>query len=132
MHPLTGSWIANLAKSRRHANHQFQSATMRFDVAPDTVQCTYEGINASGNHEANTQTIHPDDQDRDVPGAPGFVARSTLGARSLESVGKKDGTVVGRGTYAVSDDGLTMTATVSGIDASGKPFEQVIVFDRGE
>jgi hypothetical protein len=30
----------------------------------------------------------------------------------------------------VSPDGQTMTATVSGIDAAGKTFDQVIVFDR--
>jgi hypothetical protein len=46
-------------------------------------------------------------------------------------MGKKDGAVVGYGTYAVSDDGQVMTATVRGIDAQGAPFEQVIVFDRG-
>jgi hypothetical protein len=45
-------------------------------------------------------------------------------------MGKKDGTILGRGTYEVSEDGQTMTATVSGIDAAGKPFDQVIVFDR--
>ena len=44
--------------------------------------------------------------------------------------GAKDGTVLGRATYAVSDDGGTMTATVRGIDAQGAPFDQVIVFDR--
>ena len=30
----------------------------------------------------------------------------------------------------VGEDGQTMTATVAGIDGSGQPFEQVIVFDR--
>ena len=43
----------------------------------------------------------------------------------------KDGIVLGRGSYDVSEDGQTMTATVNGIDGAGKPFEQVIVFDRG-
>jgi len=30
----------------------------------------------------------------------------------------------------VSEDLKTMTATVGGTDGAGKPFEQVIVFDR--
>jgi hypothetical protein len=30
----------------------------------------------------------------------------------------------------LSEDGRTMTATVSGIDANGKAFERMIVFDR--
>jgi len=37
---------------------------------------------------------------------------------------------MGRATYALSDDGHTLTATVEDIDAAGKAFDQVIVFDR--
>ncbi len=132
MHPLHGTWIANLSKSTRHANHQFQNATMRFDVGTDTVVLSYEGVNASGKHESSTQTIHADGQERPVPGAPGIVAISTLEPRRLESSARKDGVVLGRGTYEVDEEGRTLTATVSGVDASGKPFDQVIVFDRGE
>ena len=132
MHPLHGTWIANLSKSTRHANHQFQNATMRFEVGADTVVLSYEGVNASGKHESNTQTIHIDGQERPVPGAPGIVAISTLEPRRLESLARKDGVALGRGTYEVDEGGRTLTATVSGVDASGKPFDQVIVFDRGE
>jgi hypothetical protein len=132
MHPLHGTWIANLSKSTRHANHQFKNATMRFDVGTDTVVLSYEGVNASGKHEASTQTIHTDGLERPVPGAAGIVAVSTLEPRRLESSARKDGVALGRGTYEVDEEGRTLTATVSGIDASGKPFDQVIVFDRGE
>lgn len=132
MHPLHGTWIANLSKSTRHENHQFHNATMRFDVGADAVVLSYEGVNHSGNHESSTQTIHADGQEHPVPGAPGIVAISTLEARRLESSAKRDGVALGRGTYEVDEDGCTLTATVSGIDAAGKPFDQVIVFDRGE
>jgi hypothetical protein len=132
MHPLHGTWIANLSKSTRHANHQFQNATMRFDVGTDTVVLSYEGVNASGKYESSTQTIHADGQERPVPGAPGIVAISTLEPRRLESSARKDAVALGRGTYEVDEEGRTLTATVSGVDASGKPFDQVIVFDRAE
>jgi hypothetical protein len=132
MHPLHGTWIANLSKSTRHANHQFQNATMRFDVGTDTVVLSYEGVNASGKDESSTQTIHTDGQEHPVPGAPGIVVISTLEPRRLESSARKDGVALGRGTYEVDEEGRTLTATVSGVDASGKPFDQVIVFDRGE
>lgn len=132
MHPLHGTWIANISKSTRHANHQFQNATMHFDVGADAVVLSYEGVNASGKDESSTQTIHADGQEHPVPGAPGIVAFSTLEARRLESSAKRDGVVLGRGTYEVDEDGRTLTATVAGIDAAGKPFDQVIVFDRGE
>jgi hypothetical protein len=89
-------------------------------------------VNASGKHESSTQTIHADGRERPVPGAPGIVAISTLEPRRLESSAMRDGVALGRGRYEVDEGGRTLTATVSGVDASGKPFDQVIVFDRGE
>ncbi len=130
MHPLNGTWVASLEKSRRHPNHKFRELTMRFEIAGHAVTLTYEGVNAAGQKEASTQALTADGQPNPVPQAPGFTAISTLSAGSLESIGLKDGAVLGRSTYAVSPDGTTMTATVSGIDAAGKEFDQVIVFDR--
>jgi hypothetical protein len=132
MHPLHGTWIANVEKSARHANHQFQKPTMRLDVGADVVVLSYGGVNASGKQESSTQTIRADGQEQHVPGAPGIVTVSTLEARRLESSARRDGVALGRGTYEVAEDGRTLTATVAGIDASGKPFDQVIVFDRSE
>jgi hypothetical protein len=132
MHPLHGTWIANIAKSARHANHQFQNATMRFDVGAEVVVLSYEGVNASGKQESSTQTIQVDGEEHPVEGAPGIVTISTLEARRLESSATRDGVALGRGSYEVAEDRGTMTATVAGIDASGKAFDQVIVFDRAE
>ena len=63
--------------------------------------------------------------------APGVVAvAGWVGTRILETTAKKDGKVVGHGRYEICDDGQTLTATVAGIDASGKDFEQIIVWNR--
>jgi hypothetical protein len=67
-----------------------------------------------------------------VAEAPGIVAVSTLGPCVLRTVATKDGAVMGRAAYEVSEDGRTLTATVSGLDGTGTPFEQRIVFDREE
>jgi hypothetical protein len=132
MHPLSGNWTANLTKSQRHANHQFQSATLRIEIHDDVVQLTQAGVNMSGKQESSTLTFNVDGVEHPIPHAPGFVSRCQwVGTHALESMGKNNGAVVGHGTYAVSDDGQVMTATVRGIDAQGAPFEQVIVFDRG-
>jgi hypothetical protein len=48
----------------------------------------------------------------------------------LETSAKRDGQPLGQGSYEVSDDNRVLTATVRGVDAAGKPFAQVIVFDR--
>ena len=133
MSVFVGTWIANIEKSRRHANHQFESATLSFDVSGDVVTLIHSGVNAAGKQESGTTVLCSDGQDHAVsPQAPGVVvATRWRGANVLETVAKKDGQVVGDGTYEVSSDGKTLTATVAGIDAAGARFEQVIVFDRG-
>jgi hypothetical protein len=131
MHALIGTWIANIARSSRHANHQFASATMHVAIADDEVRVSYEGVNASGKMEKSEQVFQADGLPHDHPLAPGIVVTTSLAPRGFESIASKDGATVGRGSYDVSEDGTTMTATVAGIDGSGKAFEQVIVFDRG-
>ena len=129
--PLVGNWAANLSKSKQHPNHQFQSATLQFVVNGDTVTLTHGGVNAAGQEESGTMTVQADGKERPIPQAPGMVSVVRwIGSRVLETVGKKDGQIVGHGTYEVSADGKTLTATVSGRDESGAAFEQVIVFDR--
>lgn len=131
MHPLIGSWIANIGKSSRHENHRFASATMHFAFAHDEVRLTYEGINASGKLERSEQVLRADGLAHDHPLAPGIVVTNSLGPRGFHSSATKDGAMMGHGSYDVSEDGNTMTATVRGIDGNGNAFEQVIVFDRG-
>lgn len=132
MNPFTGTWVANLAKSRRHHNHQFQSATLRFEVAGDAISLTQSGVNMSGKHESSTLALLADGEEHAVsPQAPGVVVVTRwLGPNVLETIGKRGADVLGRGTYEIAPDGKTLTANVSGIDASGAAFEQVIVFDR--
>ena len=132
MNPFSGTWIANIEKSGRHANHQFQSATLSFELAGDDVSLTHAGVNMAGKRESGTTVLHPDGMEHPVsPQASGGVAVTRwVGTHVLESEAKKDGRVAGKGTYAVSEDGRTLTATVAGTDAAGMPFEQVIVFDR--
>ena len=126
-----GPWQANLARSQRDQNHQFESLTIKFEFSGDSVLLTYAGVNKKGNREGNTRKLYPDGKERIIPEAPGYVELSKwLGPFVLESVGMKEGTVLGRSTYEVSKDGTTLTANVKGIDANGQPFEQVIVFDR--
>ena len=89
MNPFTGTWIANIEKSRRHANHQFQSATLTFEVNGDDVSMTHAGVNMSGKHESGTTVYKADGQEHAVsPQAPGVVAVTTwFSTHILESEG---------------------------------------------
>jgi hypothetical protein len=132
MNPFLGTWIANIERSRRHANHQFQSATLTFEVSGDVVSLTHAGVNMAGESESGDTVLTADGHEHPVsPQAPGVVAVTKwVGTHVLATEAKKDGRPVGTATYAVSEDGNTLTATVGGIDAAGKSFDQVIVFDR--
>jgi hypothetical protein len=132
MDPFTGTWKANVAKSHCDPNHQFESATLRFAVNGDAVSLTHAGVNMKGEQETGTTALHADG----TPRAASPQARNVLvttrwvGSHVLETVAMKEGELVGHGRYEVSGDGQTLTAKVSGIDSSGTPFSQVIVFDR--
>ena len=131
MSPLVGIWVANIEKSSRHANHQFQSATLTVAITGDVVSLHHAGVNMSGKEESGTTELLADGEAHPVSQAPGVtVVTKWAGPHSLETTAWKDGQSAGRGLYAVSADGSTLTATVGGTDAAGKAFEQVIVFDR--
>jgi hypothetical protein len=133
MNPFAGTWTANLERSRRHANHQFQSATLTFEISGDQVTLTHAGTNMSGKHESGTTMFLADGQEHEISrqAADVVVVTRWIGGHVLETEARKGGRRIGGGTYTVSPDGKTLTATVEGIDGAGQPFEQVIVFDRG-
>ncbi len=130
-HPFAGSWKANLEKSQQHENHQFKSTVLRFEISDDAVSIIYTGINMAGKEESGTRKVRPDGQERAIAEAPGMVEMAKwVNSHTLEVVAKKAGEVVGKSTYEVSRDEKTLTSKIKGIDGKGRPFEQVIVFDR--
>jgi hypothetical protein len=129
--PLVGKWKADLSKSQRDPNHQFQSLALRFEISDNAFLLKFTGINMSGKEESGMRKLYPDGKERPAAEAHGIVEVSRwVGSHTLESVAKKDGIVMGEGRYEVSRDGKTLTSKVKGKDAKGRQFEQVIVFDR--
>lgn len=129
--PLAGHWKANLEKSQRHENHQFKSASLVFEMADNEVSITFSGINMAGKQEGGTRKVHPDGKEYPIQEVSGFVEIAKwITPNKLEIVAQKDGVVSGRSTYEVSSDKKALTATLNGIDGKGRPFEQIIIFDR--
>lgn len=129
--PLVGRWIANLAKSTRDPNHQFQGLTMEFAVAGDTVTLTHRGVTEHGHEEGRDTILQADGKEHAHADAPGLIVITRwLGPRTLETVARKGEETTGHGTYEVSMDGKTMTATVTAVDTAGRDVQQTIVFDR--
>jgi hypothetical protein len=129
--PFAGTWVENIAKSKQHPNHQFESTTLKFAVVGNTVTITHSRVNAGGKKESGTVVLQADGQEHPVSEQPGIVVVTTWsGPRLLHAVAKEVGAEVGESVYEVSTDGKTLTATVSGTDLSGSPFYQVVVYDR--
>ena len=120
VNPLAGTWIANLSKSRRHPANQFQRATLQFEVVSDVVTIDDLVVDDSGHEERRRNIVQADGVERVSENGYAFTAR-WRGAHVLETVAKKDGKMVGWGTYEVSADLKTMTISAD---------EQVIVLDR--
>jgi hypothetical protein len=132
--PFLGTWIANLDASKRHPANPFMAATLAFAIDGDTVTITHTGRDAEGRHEQSTNTIQVDGREHPASGGGYVLIARWHGARVLETVARKDGQVVGGGSYEVSASGKIMTVSTRrpGANADGwsTDHEQVIVFDR--
>ena len=109
----------------------FSSLVMEFEVSDDLIVVNYSGVNVSGNKESASTKLHPDGKEHAVAEATDVVQVTTwLTPKILENVAKKYGKTVGRSVYELSPDNKVLTATINSTDASGRPFDQIIVLDR--
>jgi hypothetical protein len=129
--PFTGNWILNREKSNFDVNHAPRIATMVWERTTDGYRMRAEGENEDGQTVVDQTAFILDCQEHPLAHAPDYTAFSEqIDSHTLRSIGLKDGKVVGEGLYAVSEDGLTLTATVRGVDAQNRPFQTLIVWDR--
>jgi hypothetical protein len=63
-----------------------------------------------------------------VSGFTAAVSRPSPNVLEVES--KNAGGIVGKASYVVSEDGETLTTSVSSIDARQRPLETVLVWER--
>lgn len=122
--PFAGTWKANLAKSKRHPANQFRGVTLQLSVRGNVMTIAQSLVSESGQEERDRTALHVDGREHVADDRPGFsVVASWRGSRVLQVIARKDGKVVGVGTYEVSDDGRELSIT----DAVG---DMHIVLDR--
>jgi hypothetical protein len=122
VNPLAGRWRANVSKSKRHPVNRFHSASLHITVDGDMVTIAHSAVDEAGREDTGTNSVNADGSER--PGSAGHsVAARWRGPRVLEVHDRKDGQIVGRGTYEVSADGGTLIV-------SSASAEQVLVFER--
>jgi len=132
--PFAGTWKLNPERSQFDPNHRPAAGTMIFELKPDGVYIlNAEGINAKGEKCAERPArIIPDGQDHPLPDFPGLiVVAHRSGPNTIRSeVRREDGSVVGGGSYVVSEDGRSMLATAFGYDSQLRQFQTQTAWDR--
>jgi hypothetical protein len=130
--PFAGNWKLNPEKSHFDPNHRPSSGIMSWERTSEGYSMRAEGTTSEGKLvQERPQTFILDGKDHPVPGAPGLAAiMSRPDPNTIHMEAKKAGGVVGKGSYVVSGDGATLTATVSGTDAQQRPFQTVVIWDR--
>lgn len=122
--PLDGRWTADPTRSKQHPANPWRTATILIEVAGDDVRITDDVVDASGREERHVNTIRADGVEHLADAGNGYslVAR-WRDEHTLETLGKKDGEVVGSATYQVSEDGRTLTISAE---------QQLIVLHRSD
>jgi hypothetical protein len=134
-----GTWKANNDKSTWDANYTPEQACLRFEPTDEGYLLVAYGIKDGQAVAERPTPIITDGRRRpivDLNGRP--MAGVPSGAMSfgnqpdphtIEAGAEADGKVLGKGTYKVSEDGRTLTATTEGLGLKG-PFKTVAVFER--
>ena len=129
-----GTWKLNPEKSNFDPNHRPTAGTMVLELnASSHYLLKAEGLNAKGEKVTERPaTLIADGQPHPVPDFPGLSATvSKPDPNTIQTEARReDGSIVGGGSYVVSPDGKSLTATTFGYDSQLREFKQLTVWDR--
>lgn len=130
--PLIGTWKLNLAKSKYDPGPPPQSQITKYaPFGKDGVKRTIDGVNARGEKDQREENYSFDGKEHPVnnPEADAGVNRR-MDAYTTERILTKGGRLINALRRVVSKDGKSLTITELGINAQGKPFSIVQVYDK--
>ena len=129
--PHMGTWNINLKRSH-FAKGAAKNTKVVYEAAGDDIKVTVDGVDGAGAATHNEWTGKFDGNFFPVTGDPTSDERSykVVNWRTLKLTGRKDSKVTINGTIMVSANGKTRTVTTSGLDAKGKRFRTVAVYDK--
>ena len=126
-----GTWQLNEAKSKMAAGSA-KNSTVAYTMAGDSIKCTIDGTDASGEALHSEWTGKFDGKDYPVTGDPASDTRSyrLISSHTLSATDSKGGKVTDRARIVVSADGKTRTVTVHSTDAKGMRTTTIAVYDK--
>jgi len=130
--PLVGTWELNIAKSKYNPGPPLKSSSRMFEAVANGLKYSGKSVKADGTTLGTQWTAHFDGKDYPITGDPNTdtMAIKRIDKFTIEGTAKKAGKVTYRVKHIVSQDGKVSTLTVEGTDAQGKPYNNVLVFDK--
>ena len=130
--PAAGTWKLNPAKSRYTPGPAPKSNVITIVTAGDTLKISSQGIDGNGKPTSTNYTATFDGKDNPIKGAVGYdtVSHKRIDTNTTEQTRKKEGKTVQTATRKISADGKTMTVTSLGKTESGKPLNNVAVYEK--
>ena len=130
--PLIGTWELNVAKSKFKPGPPLKSSTRKFEAVEDGLKFSGQNLNADGTTLTVEFTAYFDGKEYPIKGDPNA---DTLSLRRIdrfntEGTFKKAGNVTYRVKRVVSQDGKVWTLIAEGMNAQGKPYSDVLVFEK--
>jgi hypothetical protein len=132
---FVGTWKLNLAKSKFTGVRAPKSTTRTIERQGKGTKITYEGVAADGSPIAFTVTTNLDGKPAPISGSgvgggADMAAIKHIDSHTETSITTKHGKVVAHLRTVVSRDGNVTTQTVRGTDSHGKPYSEVMVWDK--
>jgi hypothetical protein len=129
---ISGTWTLNVAKSQYGTGAPPKSQVTVLEERDGGLHETVTRINADGTTTKWDLFAKYDGKEVKVTGDPSrdAVALKKIDEHTVDVTNKKNNAVTTHMRIVVAPDGKTRTNTVTGTDASGKPFTSVMLFDR--
>ena len=131
--PQIGNWTLNVAKSTFSPGPAPRGGTTKIEAAGAGAKLVVDQTTADGTARHWEFTANYDGKDVPIVGNnpdADTVARTRVNANTVETISKKAGKVVTTQQSTVSADGKTRTVTTKGVNAAGKPVNNVAVYER--
>jgi hypothetical protein len=130
--PLVGTWELNVAKSKFNPGPPLKSSTRKFEAVGDGLKFSGQNVNADGTTTVGQWTAYFDGKDYPSTGDPtaDTMALKRIDRFNTEGIFKKASKITYRVKRVVSQNGKIWTHTSEGTNSQGKPFSDVLVFDK--
>ena len=127
-----GTWKLNIERSRFSPSTPVKSLTTTREEAGRGIKVTTAGARADGTPINSSYTAKYDGSESPVTGAPyDTISIKQVNANTFTyTAKKKDGKYSIIGRSVVSKDGKTMTNTIKGTGADGKPYNATMLWDK--